>query len=204
MHASTPTLTDLLHVSPPIAGASKRCRACGNVKPISEMKKHNGSSDGYSKICKPCHKIETAAWKAANRDKQNTYQRSYSQTEKGRAAASRANHSRRAALVEARSEAWDRFEIYDRDNGICHHCKLPVPRDDFHADHLYPLKHANRFGAQVMGDRALNLAPAHESCNLERSNLIIAHDKLIELSLPGFEKAVRGFSKYMEQLQNVV
>lgn len=57
--------------------------------------------------------------------------------------------------------------IWERDNGICHICGLPVPTNDVHFDHVIPL---SRGGAHSME----NVAVAHSMCNLRKHNKLLS------------------------------
>lgn len=38
----------------------KKCRACGEEKPITEFYKNNHYKDGYYGVCKKCHNVQTS------------------------------------------------------------------------------------------------------------------------------------------------
>lgn len=84
-------------------------------------------------------------------------------TSKNRSKAA-ANSARRRQR-EATDETIDRDEIWQRANGICHLCKLPVPRERFHVEHVIPLSAGGT-------NTADNLAPAHPRCNLKKGSRV--------------------------------
>lgn len=47
----------------------KTCKRCGEEKPASAFSKNRGSKDGLHSYCKPCNKVATEAWRAANKDR---------------------------------------------------------------------------------------------------------------------------------------
>jgi 5-methylcytosine-specific restriction enzyme A len=58
-----------------------------------------------------------------------------------------------------------RQRVYDRDNGICHLCKLPIkPGEIWQADHVQALINGGEH-------RESNLAPAHGHCHVGKSAL---------------------------------
>ncbi|MFI5561522.1 HNH endonuclease [Amycolatopsis japonica] len=191
-----PSFTDLVKITTIIDGVSKRCRKCEGTFPLAELAKDKSKSYGTSNICRPCDGARCSDYAKRNPDKVRAKVNRYRATDKGKAAASRGRHSRRAALAECSTKPYDRFDIYDRDNGLCHVCALPVARDDFHLDHLHPLNHADRFEARILGDTPGNVAPAHDTCNLSRGNREIAQEKLIELATPGAFKVLNDFKTY--------
>lgn len=76
----------------------------------------------------------------------------------------KAAHGARRCARKAAAKSYgpiDRAAIYDRDNGICHLCKLPVPREAFDLDHVTPL-------AEGGDDTPKNLRVAHPSCNTKK------------------------------------
>lgn len=64
-NSTTPTATD----NQPTA--TKKCRHCGKVLPITEFYRKSKSKDGLQCVCKECHKAEVAEC-AAKRKAQTT------------------------------------------------------------------------------------------------------------------------------------
>ncbi len=61
----------------------------------------------------------------------------------------------------------DRLAIYERDQGVCGFCRLSVPLDDFHLDHVVP----RSLGGLTVAD---NLRVAHRRCNQAASPQVCA------------------------------
>ncbi len=79
--------------------------------------------------------------------------------------AKRAIHSKRRRLREQSAtpedEEIDRKAIWEIHGKCCHICKLPVPFDRMHLDHIVALANGGT-------NTTANLAPAHESCNTSK------------------------------------
>lgn len=52
----------------PPAPETKRCRACGETKPVNRFRRHKGSSDGRAGICEACRKAARRARETAKED----------------------------------------------------------------------------------------------------------------------------------------
>jgi 5-methylcytosine-specific restriction endonuclease McrA len=48
---------------------TKRCRVCGEDKPLAEMKRKKANKDGYDTRCLACNRLKTKQWAAANPEK---------------------------------------------------------------------------------------------------------------------------------------
>lgn len=59
------------------AVAVKKCSKCHEVKTIDSFFSRKGASDGKMSSCKKCKTAATYAWRDANRDHLNAYQREY-------------------------------------------------------------------------------------------------------------------------------
>jgi HNH endonuclease len=73
-----------------------------------------------------------------------------------------AKERRRAREYDAFLEDIDRQILFERDEGICGICKLPVDRDNFHVDHVMPYA----LGGQHCYS---NVQVAHPYCNLSKA-----------------------------------
>ncbi len=74
--------------------------------------------------------------------------------------AERGNRRRmRVAAVE--HMPYSRWEIYERDRGVCWLCNVAVAFESFQIDHVLPI-------CQSGPDRADNVRVAHKLCNLRR------------------------------------
>lgn len=54
---------------------TKRCKDCGEVKPLDEFGADKRRTDGKKSYCKPCENARKAAWTKANPDKDAESQR---------------------------------------------------------------------------------------------------------------------------------
>src|SRR5262245_23734347 len=108
----------------------KRCKVCGETKPLSYFYKATGAADGHRgecKVCNPASKKQWYAnnrdaviakvkkWQADNRDRHNAYQREYRRSNAG---SMREGHLRRTFGI---SQA-DYDELLARQGGGCAIC----------------------------------------------------------------------------------
>ncbi len=121
----------------------KRCKVCGETKPLTEFYKAAGSADGYRDDCKVCNLARKKQWYAANRetviakvkawqqenkDHLNAYRREY---RKGREAEAREGHlKRKFGLTQA-----DYDELLARQGGGCRICGKRPGKISLHVDH---------------------------------------------------------------------
>jgi len=76
----------------------------------------------------------------------------------------KAARSKRRQLREDAAQRGARIDpdaIYDRDNGLCYLCKLPVARELATLDHVIPLAKGGKHAES-------NLRTAHRACNSEK------------------------------------
>ena len=76
----------------------------------------------------------------------------------------RAVHSKRRRLRKEAAKSYgnvDRMDVYEFNNGLCHICGLPVPKESFHVEHAKALANGG-------DDTWRNLRVAHPRCNLEK------------------------------------
>lgn len=66
-------------------------------------------------------------------------------------------------------------ELYIKDKGVCHLCKLPVPREQASRDHLIPRSKLKALFSieqrEYIGKTEQNIALAHKRCNSRRGNI---------------------------------
>lgn len=100
-----------------------------------------------------------AAWRKANPDyHKDRDRREYdANPERWR----RASAKYRATLKGNGHEPYQRIDIYDRDEGVCHLCGGFVEWDDFSIDHVIPISKGGP-------DTPANVATSHLLCNLSR------------------------------------
>lgn len=102
-------------------------------------------------------KVESARrYREKNPEKTRAYSRQYKLDHPQQFA--EYENRRRARKVTTQVEVIDRREIYARDNGCCHLCKLPVTFAEMELDHVKPL---SRGGSHTRE----NLKVSHSTCN---------------------------------------
>jgi len=121
----------------------KRCKKCGEVKPIDEFYRAAGMKDGHRSECKTCHKSRQRQWYQANRvhaiaevkrwQQQNKewlheYRRAYRQRRK---AEDRDAHLRRSFGITQ----VDYEELLARQGGGCGICGRKPGKVSLHVDH---------------------------------------------------------------------
>jgi hypothetical protein len=121
----------------------KRCKKCGEVKPLDEFYKSAGMRDGHRSDCKACNLLAKKEWYAANREavieKVKRWQREHKDVVNAR------NRAYREAHPDAMRE-WDlktKFGIsisdYDglleAQGGDCAICGKPQGKISLHVDH---------------------------------------------------------------------
>lgn len=124
----------------------RRCRSCRNVYYREYAKRRPESVE------------KRKAWRQANADKVRAYGRKWEH--KARAEGRKLIRDNRDATY-VRSGA--RFQIFERDGGICWLCDEPVPREDFHLDHIIPVSKGGP-------TEPWNLRVAHPRCNRSKGN----------------------------------
>ena len=122
----------------------KRCRKCGELKPLTEFYREKGCRDGYRNDCKACFAARSKqwylknrehvvarvkTWQQANAERHNAYQRQY---RADHAQQFREGHLRRVfKLTSAEYEA-----LLEAQGGVCAVCKrAPRAGRSLHVDH---------------------------------------------------------------------
>ena len=146
--------------------------------------------------CNDCHRASSQAYRQANleaaRERERSYGRRNAQQKrvaaskwyeenKERALANRRaryeadpelyrdrQHMRRAKLAGATEiEFIRRLAVYERDGGVCHVCKKHIALEDYHMDHVHPLKQGGQH-------TYANVKASHARCNLARRGQIFS------------------------------
>jgi hypothetical protein len=121
----------------------KRCKKCGETKPLSEFYRATGMKDGHRSECKACHKTkqqrwyqenrqhaiaQVKAWQQANKEHLHAYRREYRQRRK---AEERDAYLRRTfGITQADYDA-----LLDAQGGGCAICGKRPGKIALHVDH---------------------------------------------------------------------
>jgi hypothetical protein len=124
----------------------KRCKVCGEVKPLDEFYRSPGMRDGHRNDCKACNLAAKAArtaanpqanrdrvrrWQLENPERLNAYRREYRRRPE-RQLADREYHLRRKYGIT--NERY--IEMLEAQSGVCAICNKPRPEDrTLHVDH---------------------------------------------------------------------
>jgi hypothetical protein len=124
----------------------KRCRVCGERKPLTDFYKMAGMADGYRNDCKVCNLAAKAArtaanpeanrervrrWQRENPERLQAYRREYRRRPE-RQAADREYHLKRKYGITL--EQYN--EIFEAQDGVCAICREPRPEErTLHVDH---------------------------------------------------------------------
>lgn len=121
----------------------KRCKKCGDSKPLSEFHRASGMADGYRSECKVCSRASRRAWYVVNREKAianvkrwqqanrveyNAKQRAYRSKRRD---IEREGHLRRTFNM---SQA-DYDDLLARQGGGCRICGKEPRKISLHVDH---------------------------------------------------------------------
>lgn len=77
----------------------------------------------------------------------------------------RNNKAKRARKKNAFVETVDHKVVFERSEGICGICHMPVEETDFHVDHIIPLSRGGEHSY-------VNVQAAHPFCNISKGNKI--------------------------------
>lgn len=171
--------------------AVKVCTKCGETKPVAEFHMQAQKRDGLQPYCKACMKIASAAYRAANSDKEKARHAKWYAENRDKVKASAAKwrsvnpdkvkeqnakwhaenpearriheHNRRARKIEAGGSlsAGLADRLFDLQRGKCACCGKPLGKT-YHMDHIMPLS----LGGTNDGD---NIQLLRAKCNLQKN-----------------------------------
>jgi hypothetical protein len=126
--------------------SSKRCRVCGEIKPLDDFYETAGMADGHRHDCKVCNlaakKARTALnpqanrdrvvrWQQQNRERYLAKQREYAESGRKKAVDRRSYLKRTYGLTVEQYRA-----MLETQGGVCAICKQPRPENrTLHVDH---------------------------------------------------------------------
>lgn len=129
-------------------GMGKRCKRCGEVKPLDAYYRHDGCRDGVRPECKACNLAEKARRSAANpqpaRDRARRWREDPANLERTKAKHARDREDGRKQISDRRSYLKRKYGItleeYDEklaeQGGVCAVCsREPRPDISLHVDH---------------------------------------------------------------------
>jgi Recombination endonuclease VII len=150
-------------VGEPTPTESKRCKDCGETKPLSEYPVRADSPDGHRNQCCACQHDRAAQRYAANAETEKARSREWRQNNRGRRNAYNREYEprfRAANLDKVRTKERERYwanpekelarinrwrhgpavvgwfaEAWDTQQGLCYLCEAPLTREDACIDH---------------------------------------------------------------------
>lgn len=135
-------------------------------------------------------------WRAKNKDKVKQYYKNYEESKPENIKSSRKKYrdankeyfkeknreykqshkdnvrdwceNRRAQIINKLVGKVNRVEIFARDKGICHICRKSVDENNWHLDHILPLKHGGSHSQY-------NVMVSHPECNMKKGTNIVEY-----------------------------
>ena len=147
----------------------KVCTKCGETKPLQSFHKNSQQKSGLSPSCKSCKLSVNNAWIENNRQRKRDYDREYikgwSNLNKNKRASSEAK--RRATKLNATPNWLTKKQLLEISNlyWLAKDLKA-VTGNDYHVDHIIPLRGKNICGLHVPWN--LQVLPA--DINIRKGN----------------------------------
>src|SRR3954453_13858938 len=121
----------------------KRCKKCGEVKPIEHFYRAAGMKDGHRSECKGCHQAKQQRWYAANRTKAIADVKRWQQENKDYLHSYRCEYRQRRKVEERDAYLRRTFgishaqyeELLSRQGGGCRICGKRPGKISLHVDH---------------------------------------------------------------------
>ncbi len=121
----------------------KRCKKCGEIKPLDEFYRATGMRDGHRSECKDCHRAKQQRWYAANREHAIAEVKRWQQENKEHLHDYRREYRQRRSVEERDAYLKRTFGItqadYDdllaRQGGGCAICGKQPGKISLHVDH---------------------------------------------------------------------
>jgi hypothetical protein len=121
----------------------KRCKKCGEVKPIDEFYRATGMADGHRSECKACHQRQRKQWYQANRVAAIASVKRWQQQNKEHLHAYRRDYRQRRKREQRNAYLRRTFGISSDDceallilqGGGCAICGRPPAKSSLHIDH---------------------------------------------------------------------
>jgi hypothetical protein len=93
----------------------KRCKKCGELKPLTEFHRATGMADGHRSECKECHRVRMRAWYQANRERAIAEVKRWQQENKDQLHAYRKQYRQRRKMEERDAYLRRTFGIFQAD-----------------------------------------------------------------------------------------
>lgn len=176
----------------------KKCKSCGEVKPLESFHKKALAKDGHQPVCKPCaianvvqYQRDNAAkvlprikaWGEANKEKANSYKAKWKAENKERNAAInaawkqsnpdrvRAASNKRNAICRRATPSWANQFFIDEAYSLAR-LRTQATGIKWSVDHIIPLSGENVCGLHV--ENNLQVIPLSENCRKGTRLMVVA------------------------------
>jgi hypothetical protein len=143
----------------------KRCPKCGEEKAAECFSRDTTRRDGLQRQCKPCLRVNAAAWRGANRERGAKYQAAYHAANRGRRNEEKVSQRLRRLFGITLA---DKAALLASQGGVCAICKTAKwSKHGPHVDHCHKtgkvrgiLCHNCNVALGMMGDNQRRLRAA--------------------------------------------